>query len=74
MQRILNGWVNNREAADLRHRHADYDVIVMDAMKFSRGENLGKNVWKVYRFYVCSALNIWYVTLCDNGPFHILPF
>ena len=25
----INGWVNNREAADLRHHHAHYDVIIM---------------------------------------------
>ena len=26
----INGWVNNREAADLRRHRAQYDVIVMD--------------------------------------------
>ena len=25
----INGWVNNREAGDLRRHHAHYDVIVM---------------------------------------------
>ena len=25
----INGWVNNREAGDLRHQRAHYDVIVM---------------------------------------------
>ena len=25
----INGWVNNREAGDLRHNRAYYDVIVM---------------------------------------------
>ena len=25
----INGWVNNREAGDLRHHRAHYDVIVM---------------------------------------------
>ena len=25
----INGWVNNREAGDLRRRHAHYDIIVM---------------------------------------------
>ena len=25
----INGWVNNREAGDLRHHHAHHDVIVM---------------------------------------------
>ena len=27
-----NGWVNNREAGDLRHNCANYDVIVMEIM------------------------------------------
>ena len=26
----INGWVNNREAGDLRRHHAHYDVIVMN--------------------------------------------
>ena len=26
----INGWVNNREAGDLRHHRAHYDVIVME--------------------------------------------
>ena len=26
---MINGWVNNCEAGDLRHHHAQYDVIVM---------------------------------------------
>ena len=25
-----NGWANNRDASDLKHHHADYDVIVMN--------------------------------------------
>ena len=25
----INGWVNNREAGDLRHRRGHYDIIVM---------------------------------------------
>ena len=27
--RLINHWVNNREAGDLRCRHAHYDIIVM---------------------------------------------
>ena len=29
----INGWVNNREAGDLRRYHAHYDVIVMALFK-----------------------------------------
>ena len=27
--RLINGWVNNRKAGDLRHYRAHYDVMVM---------------------------------------------
>ena len=30
----INGWVNNREAGDLRRHRAHYDVIVMSIMEF----------------------------------------
>ena len=30
----INGWVNNREAGDLRRYQAHYDVIVMDTMMY----------------------------------------
>ena len=26
---LINGWLSNREAGDLRRRHAHYDVIVL---------------------------------------------
>ena len=34
----INGWVNNREAGDLRRHRAHYDVIVMDSV----------NIWGVH--------------------------
>ena len=33
--RLINGWVNNREAGDLRHHRAHYDVIVMTLYNFT---------------------------------------
>ena len=33
----INGWVNNREAADLRRHRAHYDVIVMNSFGLSDG-------------------------------------
>ena len=33
----IKGWVNYREAGDLRHHRAHYDVTVMRAYKVSRG-------------------------------------
>ena len=32
----INGWVNNREAGDLRRNRAHYDVIVMTCICFTR--------------------------------------
>ena len=29
--RLINGWVNNREAGDLRRHRDHYDVIVMES-------------------------------------------
>ena len=37
-----NGWVNNREAGDLRRRRANYDVIVMKSVKLL-GDFVTKN-------------------------------
>ena len=36
----INGWVNNREAGDLRRHRADYDVIVMWVPEFHCGCSL----------------------------------
>ena len=32
----INGWVNNREAGDLRRYRADYDIIVMTTAATAR--------------------------------------
>ena len=36
--RLNNGWVNNREAGDLRRHHGHYDVIVMMENQWSNPE------------------------------------
>ena len=36
----INGWVNNREAGDLRHYRAHYDVSVMRTMLLSHTDDL----------------------------------
>ena len=36
----INGWVNNREAGDLRHHHAHYDVSVMAREGMPCGRNV----------------------------------
>ena len=51
----INGWVNNREAGDLRRQRADYDVIVMpcdvvftiqigDELSFRRTSDISRTV------------------------------
>ena len=42
-----NGWTNNRDAADLRHHRAHYDVIVM-----------GDNIMNYFQFYIFSIYQI----------------
>ena len=42
----INGWVNNREAGDLRRHHAHYDVIVMCWIHFHRSRStLAQVIW-----------------------------
>ena len=43
----INGWVNNREAGDLRRHRAHYDVTV-------RGWNFGSQMWRFCQ--VCTTL------------------
>ena len=52
----INGWVNNREAGDLRRYRAHYDVIVMvpenlnRASDHSRLDSHAANVWNYWEF------------------------
>ena len=47
----INGWVNNREAGDLRRHRAHYDVIVMDLAYCSsaRCPQLRQKTWRPRR-------------------------
>ena len=36
----INGWVNNRQAGDLRRHHAHYDVIVMGPLHYSKNPSM----------------------------------
>ena len=49
----INGWVNSREAGDLRHHRAQYDVIMMT------------NKSAAWRFYICFSQEALY-TAKDN--------
>ena len=41
----INGWVNSREAGDLRRNHAHYDVIVMFIDPIGRSTTMHSSVW-----------------------------
>ena len=54
----INGWVNNREAGDLRRHGAHYDVIVMsEAVTFRFTRRFWKPFGKLY--LSSSALQVW---------------
>ena len=65
----INGWVNNREAGDLRRHHANFDVIVMifhpPAAPFTNTEQNKTNGEKQKGKHktICNTHNGWY--LCD---------
>ena len=50
-----NGWVNNREAGDLRCYRAHYDVIVMNIVSFAR--QLGYLVRLIHFYISCGILS-----------------
>ena len=43
----INGWVNNREAGDLRRHRAHYDVIVMNSDHSRRKIQISLSVWQL---------------------------
>ena len=69
----INGWVNNREAGDLRRHRAHYDVIVMLQLRFNAPNedhkwlwnlNNGLCCWVAFRFkHWQYELAIWHPTL-----------
>ena len=67
----INSWINNREAGDLRHHRAHYDVIVMYAYAFSL--RLQKRIDRVFAYE-----NIWLVpgryVMNDMSPLFIASF
>ena len=68
----INGWVNNREAGDLRRYHAHYDVIVMDMTLKNVGNYIHRNplVWpnkKTKRVYFRSHTCHWSASEAFNS-------
>ena len=52
---LINGWVNNREAGDLRHYRAHYDVIVMlPNLLFARLPRTCTLIYSSLRYIFCS--------------------
>ena len=59
----IDGWVNNREAGDLRRNHGRYDIIVMKHSDIGRRPLDSKsNFWVSYII----AQNSGVVTFCYN--------
>ena len=54
----INDWVNNREAGDLRHRRAHYDVIVMQCKHIS----FTKAISKFSAPLMKNVIFIWYLS------------
>ena len=63
----INGWVNNREAGDLRHHRAHYDVIAMMVFRLfgTKAENISVTIyqleflreWEIEMYYYCIIKN-----------------
>ena len=68
----INGWVNNREAGDLRRHRIHYDVIVMDSNWLTTSN---RKCWIFYglggvtnlrNFYLCSSSFVVYLCQCSE--------
>ena len=53
----INGWINNREAGDLRPYHAHYDVTVMKCIVLLTGHDGLKSIYiKLSGTHLCNSL------------------
>ena len=57
----INGWVNNREAGDLRRHYSHYDVNVMRPQLHNRAYNWSQTSIRVYRG-LWNDVSKWYST------------
>ena len=55
---FFNGWVNNREAGDLRRHRAHYDVIVM--ARVAPSVSITYFIWKRLKFCGKKHVDTWY--------------
>ena len=68
--RWINGWVNNREAGDLRRYRAHYDGIIMRYGQRAMKEHLAKNVlFKIKLFNINKYISIWLLCLIHMFKF-----
>ena len=58
----INGWVNNREAGDLRRHRAYYDVIIMSVISFTV-------LRKILSKCICSIYLVWLFHHWSNAEF-----
>ena len=66
-----NGWVNNRDAGDLRRHSVHYDVTVMQVVAsqgwFTIPSIIPRHI-VIMRIIFCDGNDIWYLCeKCDNG-------
>ena len=81
----INGWVNNREASDLRRYRGHYDVIVMISLFFvpmtylalflSAGECSIKNIYCQVKTWFCNDMETLSTLLALSGanPLEVSP-
>ena len=72
----INGWVNHREAGDLRRHRAHYDVIVMTSIDiqetFSRKDSLDIELGTGH--LDISFISLWGINGPENGYVYIYTF
>ena len=71
----INGWVNNREAGDLRRCHAHYDVIVMKDYNVHSCNSHSQRQWRAYQAWNLRWLTVVYtVYMVLSRIMHLLLF
>ena len=61
--RLNNGWVNNREAGDLRRYRAHYDVIVMGYTGWYTADKFARIVLKSFKNDMRAVIRCWCIGL-----------
>ena len=73
----INGWVNNREAGDLRRHHAHYDVIVMNESDTTIGTvalTMTRTMLITEQYLCCNFFfKLHYAIECRQYHFKLLP-